>query len=176
MYGCFFFLMIRRPPRSTLFPYTTLFRSRADDDLGRRRGSTLRLAARASEGVGVVARDPRVGEAAPHRVLDALDAPAERRQAPPAAARAGVGERLRPPAEPALELGGGPRVRDGEHALGASHDGPTLVARQGGRESAHGEEDPPAAGEGLADRPRERRRQRLPAAGPAARGPGDSGA
>src|SRR3989475_4674941 len=24
---CFFFLMIRRPPRSTLFPYTTLFRS-----------------------------------------------------------------------------------------------------------------------------------------------------
>src|ERR1035441_10980107 len=27
--SCFFFLMIRRPPRSTLFPYTTLFRSRA---------------------------------------------------------------------------------------------------------------------------------------------------
>src|SRR5436190_10089989 len=30
MYDCaivFFFLMIRRPPRSTLFPYTTLFRS-----------------------------------------------------------------------------------------------------------------------------------------------------
>src|SRR5256885_5002462 len=26
----FFFLMIRRPPRSTLFPYTTLFRSRFD--------------------------------------------------------------------------------------------------------------------------------------------------
>src|SRR3712207_7121851 len=25
--GCIFFLMIRRPPRSTLFPYTTLFRS-----------------------------------------------------------------------------------------------------------------------------------------------------
>src|SRR6266478_6666055 len=25
----FFFLMIRRPPRSTLFPYTTLFRSSA---------------------------------------------------------------------------------------------------------------------------------------------------
>src|SRR5437867_10367701 len=24
---CFFFLMLRRPPRSTLFPYTTLFRS-----------------------------------------------------------------------------------------------------------------------------------------------------
>src|SRR5256885_14932908 len=28
MYCFFFFLMIRRPPRSTLFPYTTLFRSR----------------------------------------------------------------------------------------------------------------------------------------------------
>src|SRR2546429_4318886 len=27
----FFFLMIRRPPRSTLFPYTTLFRSRLHD-------------------------------------------------------------------------------------------------------------------------------------------------
>src|SRR3989475_9373077 len=27
-YNVFFFLMIRRPPRSTLFPYTTLFRSR----------------------------------------------------------------------------------------------------------------------------------------------------
>src|SRR3989449_7924308 len=27
----FFFLMIRRPPRSTLFPYTTLFRSRVVD-------------------------------------------------------------------------------------------------------------------------------------------------
>src|SRR2546422_7052645 len=26
----FFFLMIRRPPRSTLFPYTTLFRSSAE--------------------------------------------------------------------------------------------------------------------------------------------------
>src|SRR3712207_7552440 len=28
LHHCFFFLMIRRPPRSTLFPYTTLFRSR----------------------------------------------------------------------------------------------------------------------------------------------------
>src|SRR5256886_7499420 len=34
----FFFLMIRRPPRSTLFPYTTLFRSRSLvllDEIGR---------------------------------------------------------------------------------------------------------------------------------------------
>src|SRR5207249_11531504 len=28
LYCWFFFLMLRRPPRSTLFPYTTLFRSR----------------------------------------------------------------------------------------------------------------------------------------------------
>src|SRR3990167_161099 len=27
---CVFFLMLRRPPRSTLFPYTTLFRSKCD--------------------------------------------------------------------------------------------------------------------------------------------------
>src|SRR3712207_8243770 len=27
----FFFLMIRRPPRSTLFPYTTLFRSMSNE-------------------------------------------------------------------------------------------------------------------------------------------------
>src|SRR5438034_10683479 len=30
----FFFLMIRRPPRSTLFPYTTLFRSKAKAEPG----------------------------------------------------------------------------------------------------------------------------------------------
>src|SRR2546429_3581525 len=30
LYSFFFFLMIRRPPRSTLFPYTTLFRSAPD--------------------------------------------------------------------------------------------------------------------------------------------------
>src|SRR2546425_10762075 len=32
----FFFLMIRRPPRSTLFPYTTLFRSLLRRDIGDR--------------------------------------------------------------------------------------------------------------------------------------------
>src|SRR3712207_7789471 len=36
----FFFLMIRRPPRSTLFPYTTLFRSRGTPFMGSR-GPTL---------------------------------------------------------------------------------------------------------------------------------------
>src|SRR2546429_5559790 len=40
----FFFLMIRRPPRSTLFPYTTLFRSVA----GSRLDENVRLARLAS--------------------------------------------------------------------------------------------------------------------------------
>src|SRR3712207_6847675 len=31
----FFFLMIRRPPRSTLFPYTTLFRSAEEEYMQR---------------------------------------------------------------------------------------------------------------------------------------------
>src|SRR3712207_7209718 len=42
--GVWFFLMIRRPPRSTLFPYTTLFRS------GER--ERARLAARADDAAG----------------------------------------------------------------------------------------------------------------------------
>src|SRR5947207_8595699 len=33
----FFFLMIRRPPRSTLFPYTTLFRSNCSKRARRRK-------------------------------------------------------------------------------------------------------------------------------------------
>src|SRR5437899_7250880 len=36
----FFFLMIRRPPRSTLFPYTTLFRSRSAGEFHKRLGLT----------------------------------------------------------------------------------------------------------------------------------------
>src|SRR3989442_428435 len=36
-----FFLMIRRPPRSTLFPSTTLFRSRRSDAAHRHPGSSL---------------------------------------------------------------------------------------------------------------------------------------
>src|SRR2546426_2425034 len=40
MFSFFFFLMIRRPPRSTLFPYTTLFRSGRVG--GREAGAELR--------------------------------------------------------------------------------------------------------------------------------------
>src|SRR5688572_33210395 len=48
-YFLFFFLMIRRPPRSTLFPYTTLFRSyanRAPPDLVMTVGGPAALFAR----------------------------------------------------------------------------------------------------------------------------------
>src|ERR671922_193393 len=38
----FFFLMIRRPPRSTLFPYTTLFRSSRTVSCGARRAPPRR--------------------------------------------------------------------------------------------------------------------------------------
>src|SRR6516162_11004089 len=53
---CFFFFMIRRPPRSTLFPYTTLFRSlavrsrnRLNDAAGRRCCHQDRRAKRSEE-------------------------------------------------------------------------------------------------------------------------------
>src|SRR5258708_17822962 len=44
----FFFLMIRRPPRSTLFPYTTLFRSPGRRDAGFRRSRAGGVAGRAA--------------------------------------------------------------------------------------------------------------------------------
>src|SRR5690242_21306470 len=59
----FFFLMIRRPPRSTLFPYTTLFRSRCVRDrhaAGRNRHHRLhaRIGAAGEERpVGEIGRD-----------------------------------------------------------------------------------------------------------------------
>src|SRR3712207_7490072 len=42
--------MIRRPPRSTLFPYTTLFRSRTKDFAGRPDGESLRQKPEVSSG------------------------------------------------------------------------------------------------------------------------------
>src|SRR3712207_7369782 len=49
---CFFCLMIRRPPRSTLFPYTTLFRSVFEERF-------------LDEATGSWTADPRLGEVAP---------------------------------------------------------------------------------------------------------------
>src|SRR5437899_13068931 len=57
----FFFLMIRRPPRSTLFPYTTLFRSKRGCDDGHRARSA-RLPGRRRVAGGRGARDPRRSE------------------------------------------------------------------------------------------------------------------
>src|SRR2546422_8903260 len=57
----FFFLMIRRPPRSTLFPYTTLFRSLDADLLDRARADrpVLALAPVAPRRRAGLARPPR---------------------------------------------------------------------------------------------------------------------
>src|SRR5437773_9449416 len=46
----FFFLLIRQPPRSTLFPYTTLFRSRGRDVPLPQRGRSQRRRARLRAG------------------------------------------------------------------------------------------------------------------------------
>src|SRR3712207_8398581 len=59
----FFFLMIRRPPRSTLFPYTTLFRPAADERVERLRPLTSRADALARADGGVVEQRPE------HRLL-----------------------------------------------------------------------------------------------------------
>src|SRR5206468_6324377 len=64
-YYLFFFLTIPRPPRPTLFPYTTLFRSAGGDD---KRGWSLRghvvYPLRAEDGqlLGWIARDPSFEE------------------------------------------------------------------------------------------------------------------
>src|SRR2546429_5457163 len=70
----FFFLMIRRPPRSTLFPYTTLFRSRLHGRSEERPQREVLAGADVSGGAGErLRRDGcqrlRVvqGEQAPHR-------------------------------------------------------------------------------------------------------------
>src|SRR2546430_12834295 len=46
--------MIRRPPRSTLFPYTTLFRSLDDAEIIERRRRRLRIGQRLERAVRVV--------------------------------------------------------------------------------------------------------------------------
>src|SRR3712207_8371120 len=56
-----FFLMIRRPPRSTLFPYTTLFRS--EDYLERVRGYQTTEAYKKALRKRKVWVEPRFGEA-----------------------------------------------------------------------------------------------------------------
>src|SRR2546427_4702790 len=59
----FFFLMIRRPPRSTLFPYTTLFRSLGRlYDCGHRRTAVAQHVEHGRGNLaGIVKRDCRIG-------------------------------------------------------------------------------------------------------------------
>src|SRR5688572_31958752 len=58
----FFFLMIRRPPRSTLFPYTTLFRSALAGHVALDEEDLLGLADLDGRDAGAVLVEHRVGQ------------------------------------------------------------------------------------------------------------------
>src|SRR3712207_8022379 len=64
MFMCILFLMIRRPPRSTLFPYTTLFRSKEahrDERMPSQvKEGVLRPDLRHTQEIGPEARKPRL--------------------------------------------------------------------------------------------------------------------
>src|SRR3989440_5952884 len=75
----FFFLMIRRPPRSTLFPYTTLFRSLVAQELEAEQCELIK------DVPGYFTEDPHVNGEAEHlarlsyeQALDMADAGCER--------------------------------------------------------------------------------------------------
>src|SRR3989449_5457423 len=133
--------MIRRPPRSTLFPYTTLFRSLAPEGDGprRREGEDApRLAAPAAQVVDMM--DAGVDEDA---------APARRGVEPPAAVRPIA-------ARDEMELA--------ELAESAAGDQPMNVVKRGHEVDVLGDHQDPARGGGGADHPvglGEGRRDRL---------------
>src|SRR2546426_7707792 len=125
-----FFLMIRRPPRSTLFPYTTLFRSHA-----RARGSRL---SRESDEPLLLLQDgavapARPGGAAPrarHRVRRH-----ERRRparAPPRVRRRAGGGRAFAARRGGADKGGCPACRARAGASGMGCTGGTLPFEPGG--------------------------------------------
>src|SRR6266496_6675977 len=93
----FFFLMIRRPPRSTLFPYTTLFRS----PLPRRQPLRRDLGARSCQ--------DRAGPGAEARGSAPGGARAERRGAERGLAPGALRPRLSVGARPLVPGGGRPR-------------------------------------------------------------------
>src|SRR3712207_8686857 len=68
----FFFLMIRRPPRSTLFPYTTLFRSRDRDEGDHQREAAVDGVDEVGVGGGLAA-DAHVGSGGVGRVPHGRD-------------------------------------------------------------------------------------------------------
>src|SRR6266540_7467162 len=98
MFGCgffFFFLMIRRPPRSTLFPYTTLFRPPA-----RAAGRRGHLGAVRPRALRARDRRPRLLERGLPRAVHAPAAAEGGREGPPLPrrvrrARRGAGPLLR---------------------------------------------------------------------------------
>src|SRR5215469_3775711 len=117
----FFFLMIRRPPRSILFPYTTLFRSK-------RRGAGRRVR---------VARHADAGE--PDRTQLPATAPAASGQDATAPARGGSGaNRRRDPVVARCQGArrgsgrGGPRRRRGIDRAGCPGALPSSVAARCG--------------------------------------------
>src|SRR5256885_16527695 len=73
MYVIFFFLMIRRPPRSTLFPYTTLFRSVARVVIGLRALDPLHHRAPDAHRRGAKLVLHAVGAVVPRAALDGVD-------------------------------------------------------------------------------------------------------
>src|SRR3712207_6923215 len=76
--------MIRRPPRSTLFPYTTLFRSRdlwpapRPEGPGRQERSTVGITLTSGPGTSAVSTHPGCGSERPPQML-ALGFPADRK-------------------------------------------------------------------------------------------------
>src|SRR6267378_7857167 len=112
----FFFLMIRRPPRSTLFPYTTLFRSAMGPFSGPDRGRVRGV--QNLEGGGPRGRRQDLGE---HLRSEARAAHAEEEHA-----RESVGTRLRrerrklldPASEPAGRIEPPEAVSDDALVLG----------------------------------------------------------
>src|SRR2546422_3676022 len=110
----FFFLMIRRPPRSTLFPYTTLFRSPSEAE--RRHADQVRGIADLAGGVArqrqdrVLAAHPLAVVAHPdERLPPVLDRHADR---PSAGVERVLDELLHDGGRPLDHLAGGDLVRD----------------------------------------------------------------
>src|SRR2546430_12245491 len=134
----FFFLMIRRPPRSTLFPYTTLFRSHGPERAYVRRG-TNRTEAEGITGVVVRGRldpaDLQDGRLADHPDAGERDRLLLRGGVPSSGPLGHVGPSDREAAEPR-------RRRDHRQGLraGPQARGPRAVASQGRRPRGHAQQ------------------------------------
>src|SRR3989475_10063004 len=119
--GVFFFLIIRRPPRSPLFPYTTLFRSRRAARRPRGAAESDRLGGALPRG-GVVAgpaparaaTDLAAGPGRAGRLDDGRGGDPERRQRPAGHAAAARAQGPDPP----------PAVRASRPAAAARRRGP----------------------------------------------------